>query len=213
MKRLFVSVTMMILLSLAVTPQEVLTNDSVIKMIKAGLGESTIVTMINTQPGKSSLGVSDVISLKGAGVSENIIGAMLKKSGSTGSDPQSLNTEVLPGQVSTGPVNEVGVYFSKGRTWQELQPEGVNWKTGGVLKHVGTAGVVKGDVNGHINGAHSRNELKVPLKFAIYVPEGISITEYQLIRLRGQKGAREFRTVTGGVFHVSCGATRDNHGI
>jgi hypothetical protein len=39
--------------------------------------------------------------------------------------------------------------------------------------------------------------------------EGEAITEYRLIHLREQKDAREFRTVTGGVFHVSGGATRD----
>jgi hypothetical protein len=37
----------------------------------------------------------------------------------------------------------------------------------------------------------------------------VAITEYQLLRLRDSKNAREFRTVTGGVMHVSGGATRD----
>ena len=37
----------------------------------------------------------------------------------------------------------------------------------------------------------------------------MAITEYQLLRLRQQSNSREFRTVTGGVFHVSGGATRD----
>ena len=40
-------------------------------------------------------------------------------------------------------------------------------------------------------------------------PEGVAITEYQLIRLHDEKNAREFRTVTGGVFHQSGGASRD----
>ena len=73
----------------------------------------------------------------------------------------------------------------------------------------GSAGIVKGDVNGHLNGQHSPNSVKTPLEFLIYVPEGVAITEYQLLRLRDQKEAREFRTVTGGVLHVSGGATRD----
>ena len=37
----------------------------------------------------------------------------------------------------------------------------------------------------------------------------MDITEYQLLRLRESKDSREFRTVTGGVMHVSGGATRD----
>lgn len=90
-----------------------------------------------------------------------------------------------------------------------MLPEVVNWKTGGVLKTIGTAGIVKGDVNGHINGAHSRNSLASPVEVFIYTPEGAAITEYQLLRLREHNESREFRTVTGGVMHVSGGATRD----
>jgi hypothetical protein len=90
-----------------------------------------------------------------------------------------------------------------------MMPEVVNWKTGGVLKSIGTAGIVKGDVNGHINGGHSRNSAASPVEVFIYAPEGVAITEYQLLHLREHNEAREFRTVTGGVMHVSGGATRD----
>jgi hypothetical protein len=41
------------------------------------------------------------------------------------------------------------------------------------------------------------------------VPEGVAITEWQLLRFHPHADNREFRTVTGGVFHVSGGATRD----
>ena len=36
-----------------------------------------------------------------------------------------------------------------------------------------------------------------------------AVAEYQLLRLRGNSNNREFRTVTGGVLHVSGGAARD----
>src|SRR6185369_13019143 len=48
-----------------------------------------------------------------------------------------------------------------------------------------------------------------PLEFLIKVPEGVAISEYQLIRLHENKNDREFRTVTGGVLHASGGANRD----
>jgi hypothetical protein len=51
--------------------------------------------------------------------------------------------------------------------------------------------------------------LKTPVTLLVYTPEGVAITEYQLLRLREQKDSREFRTVTGGVLHESGGATRD----
>jgi len=69
--------------------------------------------------------------------------------------------------------------------------------------------VVKGDVNAHIEGAHSRNLVKSPVEILVYAPEGVAITEYQLIHLHENSNNREFRTVTGGVMHQSGGATRD----
>lgn len=70
-------------------------------------------------------------------------------------------------------------------------------------------GVVSGDVNGVIQGSNSRNAVKTPLEFLIYAPEGVAITEYQLLHLRQKSDRREFRTVTGGILHASGGATRD----
>jgi hypothetical protein len=48
-----------------------------------------------------------------------------------------------------------------------------------------------------------------PVTVAVYVPEGVAISEYQLLRLHVNVDSREFRSVTGGVMHVSGGATRD----
>ena len=101
------------------------------------------------------------------------------------------------------------MYAKRKGEWIEVLPEVVNWKTGGVVKNVASVGIVKGDKNGHVNGATSRNRLASPIEFLIVVPEGIAITEYQLLRLHEHAGGREFRAVTGGVFHVSGGATRD----
>jgi len=103
---------------------------------------------------------------------------------------------------------DIGVYYRRGTGWEEMLPEVVNWKTGGVLKQLATAGFVKGDQNGHLNGIHSRNLLTSPI-VVIYAPEGVAVTEYQLLQLRENSGSREFRTITGGVMHVSGGATRD----
>ena len=105
--------------------------------------------------------------------------------------------------------NEIGVYAKQKDNWIEVLPEVVNWKTGGVMKSVATVGVVKGDVNGHVNGESSRSRVTSPIELLIVVPDGTAITEYQLLRLHQHSSGREFRTVTGGVFHVSGGATRD----
>jgi len=184
--------------------QATLTNDVIVKMAKAGLGEEVILSTIRAQPGQYSTTTDDLIALKGAGVSDKILSAMVSKMAGGNAAP-------APAAVpsSAGPVMEVGVYYKKADTWADLPPEVVNFKTGGILKSIGTAGIVKGDVNGHVNDSHSKTAVKSPVSLLVYTPEGVAITEYQLLRLRDSKDAREFRTVTGGVMHVSGGATRD----
>jgi hypothetical protein len=193
--------------------QTVLTNDAILKMTKAGLGEDILLSTIKAQAGHYTTTPDDLIALKGGGVSDKVIAAMIEKAASSGGAPTPAAAAGSPlptaPKAAPGAVNEVGVYYLKNDAWTDLPPEVVNFKTGGVLKSIGTAGIVKGDVNGHVNGDHSKTALKSPVSLLVYVSEGVAITEYQLLRLREAKDAREFRTVTGGVMHVSGGATRD----
>jgi hypothetical protein len=109
------------------------------------------------------------------------------------------------------PVDEVGVYFQQqGSQWMDVPPEVVNWKTGGVLKSHVTLGVMKGNINGKLQGGSSRTVFDQRTELLVYTPEGTAIEEYQLIKLRTHSSSREFRTVTGGVFHVSGGSERDD---
>jgi hypothetical protein len=182
------------------TPQP-LTNDSIVKLVAAGLGEDTIIGIVNTQPGKYSVAADDIIALKKAAVPEKVIAAMLNR--------PPTNAISAPGPAPSVDVTEVGVYSKKGDAWVEVMPEVVNWQTGGVVKSSVTVGIVKGDVNGRIDGKTSRNSVGTPLEFLVRLPEGVEITEYQLVHLREHHDSREFRTVTGGIFHQSGGAKRD----
>lgn len=186
--------------------QAVLNNDSIIKMAGAGLGDEIIVSTIKSQAGNYKLDPDSLIQLKKAGLSEKIIGAMIEKSAGGSSTSATPAASAAPAPL----VDEVGVYFKdKDGKWVALLPEVVNWKTGGVLKRFATDGIVKGDVNGHLEGKASKNSLNTPLDFLVYVQEGVAITEYQLLRLRESGNSREFRSVTGGVVHSSGGAQRD----
>jgi hypothetical protein len=178
-----------------------LTNDSIIKMSKAGVSETILVSMVKTRPGDYSLGADDVLLLKKEGVTDAVIGAMLHKNSAGTAAPDTSTLANAP--------SEIGVYIKKGNDWIEVQPEVVNWKTGGVLKNVASLGVVKKDVNGHIDGRASRTRLNAPLEILVIVPDGTAITEYQLLKLNQHSDDREFRTVTGGVFNSKGGATRD----
>jgi hypothetical protein len=63
----------------ALFAQEVLDNDAVLKLVKAGLSEGVIVSMVNNQTGKYSTSPDEVIALKSSGVSDKIIAAMVSK--------------------------------------------------------------------------------------------------------------------------------------
>ena len=106
-------------------------------------------------------------------------------------------------------VDEIGLYYLKDSHWVEVPPEVVNWKTGGVVKHVSTLGIIKQDINARISKPSSHTKIFGLATLLVYAPEGTAITEYQLIRLRHHAESREFRNVTGGVFHESGGAERD----
>ena len=190
--------------------QAPLTNDSIVKLTKAGLTEDVIIGMVNLQPSQYSLTPDDLIALKKDGVSDKIIAAMIAKGQSSSSAkpvPNAGSTVATPADATAA--LDTGVYFKKKDEWVEVLPEVVNWKTGGFLKNVASGGLLKGDVNGNIKGGESRNRVTIPLEFLIKAPEGVAITEYQLIRLHESKNEREFRTVTGGILHASGGVTRD----
>ena len=206
MQRKLSIVIVMMLSAVLALAQSVVNNDAVIKMSKAGLSEDIILATVNGQPGSYTTGADALIALKSAGVTDKVISAMIAK-GSGGGAAAPVTVAAAP--MAASPVNEIGVYYSKAGVWTDLAPEVVNFKTGGVLKSIGTAGIVKGDVNGHLNGEHSPNGLKSPVDILVYTPEGTNVSEYQLLRLHDAKDSREFRTVTGGVLHVSGGATRD----
>ena len=94
-------VTIFLCLSLFVTgaygqePDGPLTNASVVRLVKAGFKEKTIIAIINNRPSTFKLDTEQLISLKRNGVTENIILAMLSSQTGTvimtddewGSDP------------------------------------------------------------------------------------------------------------------------------
>lgn len=57
--------------------QEVLTNDSVVQMIKAGLPESVVISKIRSTPTKFDLKTDSLVNLKKAGVSDKVLEAMM----------------------------------------------------------------------------------------------------------------------------------------
>lgn len=185
---------------------EALNNDAIVKLAKAGMSEDVIIATINGSQGAYDTSTDALIALKGAGVSDKVVAAMVTK----GLAPAAAAAPAANGSALPVGIDDVGIYYKdKSGAWTPLMPEIVNFKSGGVMKSFATGGMVKGDINGHIQGGHAKTTVTFPATLAIYVPEGTAVTEYQLLKLHGGGNSREFRSVTGGVYHVSGGATRD----
>lgn len=69
------------LASFAAYGQTLLDDATIEKLVKADIGEQTILAMINNQPGKYALSSDDMIVLKKAGVSDKILAAMIVRNG------------------------------------------------------------------------------------------------------------------------------------
>lgn len=74
--------------------REVLTNEILIKLAKAGLGDEVIIGMIASQPGKYSRASTDIIAMKEAGVSDRVIATI-------------LNSTAVPSEVARPPALHV----------------------------------------------------------------------------------------------------------
>lgn len=80
MNRLIIATCLCLSFVIGVSGQNVdgpLTNASVVRLVKAGFKEKTIITIINNRPGDFKLDTEHLIELKRSGVNENIILAML----------------------------------------------------------------------------------------------------------------------------------------
>jgi hypothetical protein len=181
-----------------------MTNDSVIRMVKAGLGDDLIVQTIGSQPGQYTTDADSLVTLKEAGASDRVIAAMVN------SGRVKISSAETPAPVVLSDVNEIGVYYKDYTgSWRPIEPEIVHIKSGGFLKSTVTHGIIKEDRNGHINGRESKLLLPRPVEILIYAPDGVDVAEYDLLRFRLNSNSREFRTLTGGVFHSTGGADRD----
>jgi hypothetical protein len=220
MRHAFLTCVLLVLCP-ALFGQEMMTNESVMKLIKAGLSEELVVNTINSSPGNYDTSANALITLKKAGAADKVVAAMiLKASGVTPAAAPSATaagTADVPAQISLAPgalpsgVDSVGVYYldKSGSHWQEVPAEVVNFKKEGALKHYASAGVLKGEMTGLVGGNRSPLALKLPAQFILYVPEGRAPGEYQLVHLHGNADSREFRAANGGIVRDAGGALRD----
>jgi hypothetical protein len=81
----------------AITPQNSapLTNEDVISLKKAGIGDDVIILKISSGPTKFSTEPADLVALKNAGLSDAVISAMVKPATGNTSTPADLSRAAL----------------------------------------------------------------------------------------------------------------------
>jgi hypothetical protein len=189
-----------------------LTNDDIVQMAKGGFDESTTIAAIDAADTNFDTSVQALLALKAAGVSEKVISAMLaaSKKKSEGTKPAAAAPPPAPAPAANPDVPEdMGVYTKLKGALAEVYAEVVSWKSGGVGKSMLTGGFTKGHVNATVSGPKSKLQLGTPIEFVIKCAEGVTPSEYLLLKLDEKGDRREFRAVTGGVYHSSGGAEKD----
>lgn len=136
-----------------------LTNAAVIKLVRAGFSEKTVITIIRTRPARFDLAPDQLIELKKRGVSEKIILAMLGRDGgvmladddagdSFTHDPffnDAERTKRATGAgdagTSNGDPNETNIFGSSGGMRGRAQTNGVDGGAAGETQTTGSATV------------------------------------------------------------------------
>ena len=181
----------------------IMTNDTVLRMHKAGLTDELILQTIAAQPGRYSTLPDDLITLKQAGLADPLISAMAAKARRSLTHPEERVLDISP-------VNEIGVYYKDARgAWIPMESENVHIKSGGFIKSHLTNGIIREDRNGVVSGMEAKLLLPRPTDFLIYCADGVEGSEFDFLRFRLNGKDREFRALTGGVFHSESGAKRD----
>jgi hypothetical protein len=184
-----------------------LTNQVILDMASLGLGDEVILEKIRTAPETDfATDLESLKSLKAAHISDPVIRAMI--------NPKAATAASAPSAAAPAPANpdlpdDVGLYIKIRGKLNEVTPEVVGYKTGGVLKSMATYGMDKGHRNGTVQGPKSGLQLGNDAEFIVRCPEGTAINEYQLLRLDMKGDRREFRAWTGGVLHSSEGAEKN----
>ena len=172
--------------------QETLRNQNIVEMKKAGIDDAAVLKLIQSSSSSFDTSVAALVALKQAGVSDKVIEAIIAVRSGTAAGGNGLFD--IP--------EESGVYVNLRERLVPLKIEIVTWRTGGELKRLYGN---RGHLNGVVSKPLSTLEVDSRPDIIIRVPEGVAAEEYQLLRLWKKDDRREFRIITGGVFHATSG--------
>ncbi len=158
--------------------QSSLDNATILKLVKAGVGEDTIVGMVNQRSGRYALAADDIIALKIAGVTDKILSAMIVRNGggATPSAPAVAASNApanQPAPNTTQPAAHPNdgitrVYISDSQSWEVRG----GWAAGG---HTNSDGSGNWGGGGHTAGGARPQTAEIIKTFNQRCP-GVTIT-------------------------------------
>jgi hypothetical protein len=195
--------------------QEVLTNDTVIALSGAGLGEQTIIAKIKASPSSFDVDASKLIALKQRHISDAIIAAMVEASSRSQNSVAAMGASDSPNPLAP---HASGIYLlsQKDGVPKMVRMDATSssqTKSGGMLGYALTGGIAKMKINTVVPGGTARVQTSsVRPKFYFYFDQaatslsggasgsvwmagpGAAVTspnEFTLVRFKVKKDRRE----------------------
>jgi hypothetical protein len=116
------AVLLLFLVAATASAQEVLTNDAVVAMKKAGLSESIILAKIRGSKAKFDTSTQALVGLKQAGLSDAVIEAMVSHAGPSGGPTGAPAAAVKPGAADGVPQVRDAIFHVRGPQYVEMTP-------------------------------------------------------------------------------------------
>src|SRR3984885_10380981 len=190
-----------------------ITNKDVIDMASLGLSDDVIISKIRSASAGGTLqfdtSVDGLKELKAAKVSDEVIKAMINPA------PPAAPVVVAAAPMSNDPnlpPPEVGVYWKNGAAFTRIEGQAISQaKVGGKAGSMFTYGMRNEHWDAYLNGPQSKNVIndRLPV-FYLYVPDGSSASDFNLIILEKKGDRREFEIGSfGGITGGKSGVKRD----
>jgi hypothetical protein len=220
----------------AQTTREVLTNDKVIDMVRAGLGDDVIVEKIRQSECQCDTSADGLTKLKAANVSNEVILALVSSAGGQKPYSDSDENRPAPPPVSAAPVGktaagldilsqmpEPGIYLTEEGKITTLDPTIYSGTRVGVFGMIVTYGLKKTKIRGVIRGNSARMQVKTrrPSFYFLFGPDydaagaamsgfagysASSPAEFMLVSMKVKSKTREATLGVISMFSNSTGA-------
>jgi hypothetical protein len=164
-------VLLLLILATSVTAQEVLTNDAVVAMKKAGLSEGVILAKIRTSQSKFDTSTQALVALKQAGLSDTVIEAMVGAGPSGSTAPPATAAVPRGGAAAALPQARETIFHFRGAQYVEMMPAVASIETNFEFFTSKSELVLKG------RKASYRVDDRQPVFFSVWAPSEVPLVK------------------------------------